>query len=251
MKTYQKVLLGLAVGGAGFAAYRVMYPPKYRVLAAPAAPGARMSLEVPSSAGPWRASRLYDKAKNDFERKDNGLREKGKRYAVTVRSDKGSADVEGYWKGGSSNKVPGVLRVTRVLSATTVRPEVPFDLEVPASASSENSDYLETSRWGSIHASSVSEEAREGNKPKAGAPVMYAMRERNQLGNAVLVLKGKALADDSSYWPEDDVDPSSAVVLCTVDDVVRTVRGSGGDVPLPSVFVVPVENLIHVPAGEA
>lgn len=155
-----------------------------------------------------------------------------------------TAVVEGYWKGDeSTNRLPGTLRVDRVIRATERRPIVPFDLTVPPSATTLNNDYLETTRWQSLHATSVGESPREGKKPKVGATVRYAMRERNSLGNAVIVLEGKVLNEASAYWPKDEGEPDASRVLVGADEIVKSLRG-GGEISLPSAFVVPVDNLI-------
>lgn len=238
-------IIGVGAGIAvfGYAIRKGMESVRYKTIAAPSnASFERMSIELPESTGPWFPDRL--------PKPDNGLREAGRRYMARVTchaasGPDGDAIVEGYWKGNeSTNKIAGVLRVNRVISASGLRPALPFDLLVPPSKSSLDNDYLETVRWQSLHATGVSESPRYGKKPKVGTTVRYAMKERNSLGNAVVVLIGKVLNEASAYWPKDEGTPDDERVLVGVDDIVRSVRG-GGEIALPSAFVIPVENLIE------
>lgn len=242
----KRLLVGAGILGLlGYAFYRGTRPAFYKTLVAPPAGGSdkyqRMSVEVPEGEGPWFPDKL--------SKPENGLREPGKRYMARIHSYEstggGNAIVEGYWKGdASSNKVAGKLHVDRVIDAQVKRPTVPFDLLVPPSSGSLDNDYLETTRWASMHATSVGESPRVGRKPKVGSTVRYAMRERNPLGVAVIVLAGKVLREDSPYWPKDEGEPDEERVLVSADDIARSVRG-GGQISLPAAFVIPVENLIE------
>ena len=242
MKTLHILGGGLLAGLVGYVFYKGTRPVLYKTLTVPSAEKfSRMSVEVPESTGPWFPDKLLTP--------ENGLREVGKRYMARIHTYEsgggGNAIVEGYWKGdASSNKVAGKLYVDRVIDAQVKRPTVPFELLVPPSTRSIDNDFLETTRWSSMHPTSVGESARLGKKPKVGTEVRYAMRERNPLGNAVIVLSGKVLREDSAYWPKDEGEPDSERVLVSADDIMRSVRG-GGQISLPAAFVIPVENLIE------
>lgn len=243
-----KILSALGFGGAAaYAAHRwvkkrdegtpneVIFPlGKYTVFE---------TENVPPSSG-WKIDML--------DKPHNGMREKGKRYMARISrlAGGGSAVVEGTWRDEDSpNNVPLMLKIDRVVSikgsafgGTPEPPAVPFMLRVPESNHRLENDYLEGVRWESLHPSSVSAPARSTGKPKPGTVVRYAMRESNSLGDAVIVIEGQVMPDDSAYWPKNEGSPDSERVLVSAPDIVRTVRGRGS-IALPPVFVVPVENL--------
>lgn len=230
-------LLGaLGLGGAGYLIYRGQKSPS-------SGPSifARFNVTPEGvSPGPWRANKLSGKT-------DNGLREKGQRYMVTI-STPGLMDdavVEGLWTAeDSANNKPGVLKVDRLVYQIRGKaPPLPFKLEIPPSKRALENDYLEATRWEAAHPTSVSERAHAGGKPAPGTKIRYVMRERNTLGHAVVVLSGKVLADDSSYWPKDEGSPDDERVLVSADNIERAVRG-GTNIGLPPAFVVPVDHLI-------
>jgi hypothetical protein len=204
--------------------------------------GARGSTlsDAPTSAGPWRVETRTAS--------ENGVPEIGKRYFVSVSNPNGVyVRAEGVWQGPESNLKPGKLKIDRVVEVSApygnkVQPSLPMEIAVPPSKLALFNDYMQRTVWESIHPTSVGETAYEGKKPKPGTKVVYAMRERAP-GVAVAVLSGKALAEDSKYWPEDEGTPDKDRVLVGVENLDRAVRG-GGEIPLPSAFVVPVEHLI-------
>jgi hypothetical protein len=239
----KKLLLGAAAAGLGYGIYRATRPYFLKTLTAPPPVdrglGARGEALITRSAGPWSVYAMVEP--------ENGLRVPGKRYMASIRSrtDEADAIVEGTWKGdASTNRLAGALRVDRVVKGGKVQPKVPFELAIPASKTTLNNDYLQETRWRPLHPTSVGESPREGGRPKVDTVVRYALREGNPLGNLVVVLEGRVLDPTSSYWPEDEGEPDEGRVLVAADDIVRTVRGEGGEVRLPPAFVVAVEDLI-------
>ncbi len=206
------------------------------------APGPRGSTlsDAPTSPGPWSVESRTTP--------ENGVPEIGKRYFVALSNSNGVwVRAEGVWQGPESNLKPGTMKVDRVVEVQAsygdkVQPTLPLTITVPASKLALFNNYVQRTVWEPIHPTSVGEVAYEGKKPKPGTKVVYAMRERAP-GVAVAVLSGSVLADDSKYWPEDEGAPDKDRVLVGVESLERAVRG-GGDVPLPSAFVVPVDHLI-------
>lgn len=196
--------------------------------------------DAPTSPGPWRVETRVAS--------ENGVPEIGKRYFLTVSNPNGVwVRAEGVWQGPESNLKPGTLKIDRVIEVSApygdkVQPSLPMEIAVPPSKLQLFNDYMQRTVWESIHPTSVGETAYSGKKPKPGTKAVYAMRERAP-GVAVAVLSGKVLADDSKYWPEDEGEPDNGRVLVAVENLDRAVRG-GGQVPLPSAFVVPVDHLI-------
>jgi len=246
MSALRKGAVTVGVGALLYGLYRLARKPGDTQVSRLTSPSGPLSFlrydagqgEYTTHAGPWRAAALPDTV--------NMAPRKGGRYMAIATGAGGSVTLEGVLvTDANTNNVPLSLRVDRVVKVRSGSyvPKVPFTLSIPASENSIFAEYLDPTRWASIHATSVSESPREGSKPAPGKKVRFAMRERNQLGNSVVVIDGYAMSDGSKDWPKEAGEPDDEHVLVSTDSVVRAVRGDE-NVSLPPVFVVPVENLI-------
>lgn len=239
MKKFLWGMLVAAGAAVGYAVYRKRSS-GYRTFVLPEGYAGTFRGDIALDKGPWSPMTLYKPL--------NNIREPGKRYMVRVYSHGAEAWVEGFWRGETGNNA-GKLEVDRVVSADRVMPVVPFDLQVPKASNPIYDNYLEETKWSTLHPTAISEIPwgieEVGLRPKVSAPARFALREVNEHGNAVLFVQGKVLADDSPLWPKEEGSPDKDRVLLSVDKIVRAVRGQG-EVSLPPAFVVPIEQLVAV-----